>query len=314
MEKQVSITTMKAYRYHDYGGPEKLILEDIKIPDPKANEVLVHIKAVAINPVDWKFMSGTYKSADKLNEPVIPGYEAAGIIEELGQGVTKFKKGQAVYGNIFNSFADYAIVDAQHIYPKPEYLSFEEASTIPVASQTAWASLFDTAELQKDQRVLIQGAAGSVGVFAIQLAKWKGAFVIGTTSGANTDFVINLGADEVINYETTKFENVVKDVDVVLESIGGDTQERSFQVLRKGGILVSIVGNPSQENATKYGVRATSRSSGISSEGLTTIQKLVDNKTLKTFIREILPIDKAKEAFEKVSKLHGKGKIVLKVS
>ena len=183
MEKQVSVTTMKAIRYHNYGGPEKLIQEDVKIPEPKANEVLVRIKAVAVNPVDWKLMTGKYKTTDKLKDPVIPGYEAAGIVEELGQGVTKFRKGQAVYGNIHNSFAEYAVVDVELLNNKPEYLSFEEASTIPVATQTAWSSIFDIAGLQKGQRVLIHGAAGSVGVFAVQLAKWKGAFVIGTASG-----------------------------------------------------------------------------------------------------------------------------------
>ncbi len=309
----MSIKTMKAIRFHDYGGPEQLILEDIPIPEPVAGEVLVKINTVAVNPWDWKFRSGKYKEGMQVKFPVIPGIEASGTVVMTGPGVTGFLSGQAVYGSMMASYAEYCVVSEQQLFLKPDPLSYEEAAAIPVASQTAWSSIIEIAGLRDNQRILIQGGAGSVGIFAIQIAKWKGAYVYTTGSTENLDFLRSQGADRVIDYKINRFESLVADVDVVLDTIGGETQERSWQVLRKGGILVSIVTPLSPDKGAKYGVRASYRNSGISKEGLIQIQNLVNDGTLRPVIRKILPLSEAGLAQAMSEKGHGRGKIILKV-
>lgn len=310
----MSIKTMKAVRFHDYGGPEQIILEEIPIPEPGAGEVLVKINAVAVNPWDWKFRSGIYKEGMQVKFPVIPGIEASGTVEMTGPGVTGFLSGQAVYGSMMASYAEYCVASEQQLFHKPKPLSFEEAAAIPVASQTAWSSIIDIAGLRESQRILIHGGAGSVGIFAIQIAKWKGAYVYTTGSSENFDFLRSQGADRVIDYKINRFESLVSDVDVVLDTIGGEIQERSWQVLRKGGILVSIVTPLSPDKGAKYGVRASYRSSGISKEGLIQVQSLVNDGTLRPVIRKIFPLSEAGMAQAMSEKGHGRGKIILKVS
>lgn len=310
----MSTKTMNAVRYHDYGGPEQLIVEKISVPEPGEGQVLVKVIASAVNPWDWKLRSGKYKAYIPVKFPVIPGIEGSGTIAATGPGVTGFQPGQAIYGQMMASNAEFCVTSADGVFLKTELLSFEEVATIPVASQTAWSSVIEIAGLQEGQRILIHGGAGSVGIFAIQIAKWKGAFVYATGSEDNLDFLDSMGADRVIDYRAERFENVVKDADVVLDTIGGEVEDRSWPVLRKGGILVTIVSQVSPEKAEKYGVRSAYRSSGISKDGLLQIQTLINDGTLKPVIRKIFPLAEAVSAHAMGETGHGRGKIILRVS
>ena len=196
---------------------------------------------------------------------------------------------------------------------KPKSIDHVHAAAIPLAALTAWQSLFDSAGLSAGQKVLIHAAAGGVGSFAVQLAKWKGAYVIGTASNRNQDFVRKLGADETIDYQTTRFEDVVHDVDVVFDTIGGDTQKRSWKVLKKGGILVSIVGPPSAEEAAAHGVRQASVFVQPSAAQLTELAKLVESGKLRPIVETVLPLSEARHAHELSQTGHTRGKIVLRV-
>src|SRR3954453_21297341 len=225
---------MKAVQIHAYGGPEVLQLEEVPRPEPKANEVLVKVHAAGVNPVDWKIREG-YLSTPL---PMIMGIDFSGIVNAVGGAVTKFRVGDEVFGQVADesgSYAEYALAVESDITRKPKGLTDVVAAALPVAGLVPWQALFDTAKLAAGQKVLIHGAAGGVGSFAVQFAKWKGAYVIGTASGTHVEQVRQLGADEVIGYRKTKFEDVARDVDVVFDTIGSDTQERSWKVLKRGG-------------------------------------------------------------------------------
>jgi NADPH:quinone reductase-like Zn-dependent oxidoreductase len=313
MENKSNTANMKAVRFHDFDGPEKLIIDHLNIPDPNPDEVLVKIHTTAVNPMDWKLRSGMAKSYMTIQLPYIPGIEASGTVESIGKNVKEFRTGQEVFGNIRNSYAEYAVVNSQSLFPKPSHYSLEEAATLPVGTQTAWASLFDVAGLKKGQTVLIQGAAGSVGIFAVQFAKIAGATVIATVSGGNVQFIKTLGADEVIDHTSQNFENLVKNVDVVFDSIGGDVQERSLNVIKKGGILVSIAGIYHEDKAKNLGIRIQSRTPGLSDTGANQIRELINSGRIKTAIRETFPLEQASKAHELGEKMHGRGKIILRV-
>jgi NADPH:quinone reductase-like Zn-dependent oxidoreductase len=250
---------MKAVRIHQYGGPEVLRYEDAPQPNPMPGDVLIRVHGAAINPVDWKVREGYLKERVKHTLPLILGWDVSGVIEEIAPDVSGFKMGDEVYSRPDiardGSYAEYITVRGSEIALKPTSIDHIHSAAIPLAGITARTSLIDTAKISSSQRALIHGAAGGVGHFAVQLAKWKGAYVIATASARNHDFVRQLGADELIDYQTTKFEDVVHDVEVVLDTIGGDTQQRSWKVLKRGGILVSIVSPPSPEMAKEYGVR-----------------------------------------------------------
>src|SRR3989454_268395 len=231
--------TMKAVQIHAFGGPEVLQYEDVPQPQPKANEILVRVHAAGVNPVDWKIREGHLSAT----LPMIMGIDFSGVVESVGNGVTKYRPGDAVFGQVADesgSYAEYAVAMESDVARKPEALDHIRAAALPVAGLTPWQALFDTANLSAGQKMLIHGAAGGVGSFAVQFAKWKGARVLGTASGDHVEQVRQLGADEVIDYRKTKFEEVARDVDVVLDTIGGETQERSWRVLKPGGIFVSL--------------------------------------------------------------------------
>src|SRR6266481_5238166 len=232
------MATMKAVRIHTYGGPEVLRYEDAPRPVPAAGEVLIKIHAAAVNPVDWKVRAGHLKDMLKYQLPLIPGWDAAGVIEDVGAGVTRLKRGDEVYTrpdiSRDGTYAEYITVREPEVALKPKFLDHVHAAAIPLAALTAWQALFDAGGLSSGQRVLIHAAAGGVGTYAVQLAKWKGAYVIGIASARNHDFVRQLGADEVIDYQTKKFKDSARDIDVVLDAIGGDTQQRSWKVLKPG--------------------------------------------------------------------------------
>jgi NADPH:quinone reductase-like Zn-dependent oxidoreductase len=276
--------SMKAIRIHNYGGPEVLRFEDAPRPAPGAGELLIKVHAASVNPVDWKLRAGYLTHP----LPFIPGWDVSGVVETVGSGVANFKHGDEVYARPDlardGAYAEYAIAKETEAALKPKSVDHVHAAAIPIAALTAFQALFDKARLGPGQRILIQGAAGGVGSFAVQFAKWKGAHVIGTASGRNQGFLRELGVDQAIDYENTRFDDVVRDVDVVLDTIGNDTQERSWKVLKKGGVLVSIVGPPSSQEAARHGVRAEYFSACSSSSQLAEIAKLVDAGRLKPMV------------------------------
>ena len=308
--------TMQAIRYHEYGGPEQLVLERVSKPELQPGTVLVHVMASGVNPMDWKLRSGMFQQFMPVQFPYTPGIELAGIVEEIGPGVAGFEKGQAVYGTASGTNAEYAVAPAGSLAPKPASLTFDEAASVPIGVLTAWRALFDAAGLQAGQRILIQGAAGGVGSFAVQLARWKGAHVIGTASAGNRDFVRALGTESVIDYQSTPFETVVSDLDVVLDTVGGDVVERSLQVLRPDGIYVTIVGQPPQEKAKALGVRAASvghSDPAQNGELLRQVTALIESGQIKVQVTNSFSLSAAAQAHALSESGHGRGRIVLHV-
>ena len=307
--------TMRAIRVYGYGGPEQLKLEWIERPEPQAGEVLLRVHAAGVNPIDWKIRQGLMKDFQLVMFPYIPGIEVAGVVEEVGPGVTAFEIGQAVFGqSARGAYAEYVAVYAEALAPKPETLSFAEAATVPVGATTAWRALFEYGGLTSGQRVLIRGAAGGVGLFAVQLAKWKGAQVIGTDSTANLDFVRSLGADMVVDYMTTPIESVIQDVDLVLDGVGGETLISSLAAIRRGGTLISLASPPPQEQARARGVRAMMIHSQPSSALLQTLTQLIDEGRLKVPVETTFPLKKVQQAHEHSQSGHGRGRIVLRIA
>ena len=311
------MTTMKAVAMHAYGGPEVLKYEDAARPDPATGEVLVRVHAAAVNPVDWKVRAGHLRGFLNYSLPLIPGWDLSGVVDATGAGVTDWKQGDAVYARPDlrrnGAYAEYIAVRASELGHKPRSIDHVQASAIPLACLTAWQALFDAGGLKAGQRVLIHAAAGGVGTFAVQLAKWKGAHVVGTASGRNHAFLRELGADEVIDYTKTNFEEVVRDVDVVLDTLAGQTRDRSWNVLKKDGILVSILGQPSPDDAAQHGVRAAGVFVEPNQAQLGEIAKLVDSGKLRPIIETVLPLAQAARAHEMNQTLHTRGKIVLQV-
>jgi NADPH:quinone reductase-like Zn-dependent oxidoreductase len=305
---------MQAVQIHSYGGPEQLKLEQAPRPAPQAGEVLVRVSAAGVNPIDWKIRQGLMKDFQPVVFPYIPGIEVAGVVADLGPGVTAFEVGQAVFGKSANgAYAEYVAVPAEDLAHKPQTLSFAEAAQVPVGVTTAWRALVEHGGLTAGQRVLIQGAAGGVGLFAVQLAKWKGAEVIGTASTANLDFVRSLGADIVVDYTTTPVESVVQDGDLVLDGVGTATMRSSLATLRRGGTLISIAALPPQEEAQARGVRAM-MSRGAASAPLQMFTQLIDEGLLKVPAGKIFPLNEAQEAHEYSQRGHGRGRLVLRVT
>jgi NADPH:quinone reductase-like Zn-dependent oxidoreductase len=319
-KKSASATwqTMKAIRIHNYGGPEVLHYEDAPRPQPQAGEVLVRVHAAGVNPIDWKVREGHMKDFWPHKFPLILGWDLSGVVEELGRGVSRFKIGDEVYSlpdpTRNGAYADYIVVREPELALKPNSLHHIRAAAVPLAALTAWQSLFDTAQLQPGQRVLIHGGAGGVGHFAVQLAKWKGGHVIATASAKNHELLHALGVDEVIDYSRQRFENVARDVDVVLDPIGGETQERSWKVLRAGGILLSLVQPPSEEKAKSVGIRAAMLESRPDGANLAEIANIIDSGKLTPVINRILPLSEARRAHELSQSGHTHGKIALRVS
>ena len=302
---------MTAVRFHEYGGSDKLIVEKIVRPQPKAGEVLIKVQYAGVNPIDWKFRAGYLKDYMPIQLPYTPGLDVSGTIEEIGPGVTGLKKGEAVFGLAQGGYAEYAIAKAGEVAAKPDGLSFEIAATLPVGALTAWKTVED-AGVKAGQTVVIQGAAGGVGIFAVQMARQKGARVIGTTSTANVDFVKSLGADQVVDYKKGPVEAAVKDVDAVIDTVGGNVLENSYQLLKKGGVLVTIADRPSEERAKALGVKALMSGRG-SPVHLKAIADAVANKTIKAESRKVFPLKEARAAHDLSQTGHGRGRIVLKV-
>src|SRR6476469_4474609 len=310
--------TMKAIQIHNYGGPEVLQYEDAPRPQPQAGEVLIRVHAAGVNPIDWKVREGHMKDFWPHKFPLILGWDLSGVVEELGRGVSRFKIGDEVYSipdpTRNGAYADYIVVRESELALKPNSLHHIRAAAVPLAALTAWQSLFDTAQLHPGQRVLIHAGSGGVGHFALQLAKWKGAYVFPTASTKNQDLLRELGVDKAIDYTQQRFEDVARNIDIVLDTIGGETQERSWSVLKKDGVLVSLVQPPAEEKAKELGVRAAFVAGHPSGAQLAEIAKIIDSGELKLTIDRILPLSEVRRAHELSQSGHTHGKIVLRIS
>ncbi|WP_088892718.1 NADP-dependent oxidoreductase [Leptolyngbya ohadii] len=309
---------MKAVRIHAYGGSEVLQLEDVPLPSIAEDDVLIRVCAASVNPVDWKIREGYLKEFIPYPLPLTLGWDVSGVVESVGANVTNFKSGDEVYSrpNIERdgAYAEYIAVKASEVALKPKTIDHVEAAAVPLAAITAWHALFESAQLTAGQRVLIHAAAGGVGSYAVQLAHWKGAHVIGTASARNRDLVLELGADEVIDYQSTPFESAVDPVDVVFDTIGGEVQERSWQVLKPGGILVSVVSPPSEEKAAAHQCRSAYIFIQPRADWLTEMAKLIDAGQLRSIVETVLPLEQVAEAHRLSQSGRTRGKIVFQVS
>lgn len=306
--------TMQAIRVHQYGGPEQLRLERIDRPQPEAGEVLIRVHAAGVLPIDWKVRQGLFQAMFPMTLPYIPGSAVSGVVEEVGAGVTAFRRGDAVFGRADRgSYAEYATAAADMLAYKPAAMRDDEAATISGGATTAWHALFHYGGLQAGHRVLIHGGAGGVGLFAVQFARWKGAHVTATASTANVDYVRSLGADAVIDYTAERFETIVRDADLVFDTVGGETLERSWPVVRSGGALVTIVGQPSQERALELGIRAVFANRPGDGELMGEIGRLIAEGRVKPYVARTYALAEAGQAHAQSQSGHGRGRIVLHI-
>jgi NADPH:quinone reductase-like Zn-dependent oxidoreductase len=307
---------MKAIAAHEYGGPEVLKYADVPRPEPKENELLVRVIAGGVNPADPLVISGRLAKEFGTHLPLIPGYDVAGVVKQVGAKVTKFRKGDAVYGYALfgGGWAEYAVLAENEAALKPKTATFTDAAAVPLAALTAWQALIDVAKLSAGQTVLIHGGSGGVGSFAVQIAKARGARIIATASTANQDLLKQLGADVAIDYTKTKFEDVAKDVDVVLDPVGRDTLARSYAVVKKGGIIVTLVARPDQAQLDKYGIRASSLWVKPDGNELAEITQLIEAGKIKPIVSQVFPLPDAVKAVQQAETHHTRGKLVLKIA
>jgi NADPH:quinone reductase-like Zn-dependent oxidoreductase len=296
---------MEAVVMHETGGPDVLRLEEVEKPEPGEGEVLVALRAASVNPVDMKRRRG---GAEAL--PVVLGHDLSGVVED--SRAQDFSPGDEVFGRgTSGTYAQFAIAQEGEIARKPSGISHEQAAAIPVAGETAWQALFDVGGLESGQTALIAGAAGGVGHFAVQFAKHAGAQVIGTGSARNRDFVLGLGADEYVDYTQQDVAEEVSDVDLALDTVGGETTEGLLPVLREGGILVTIAAAAPTDAAQERGVRAESFSSRGNPEQLARIAELVEGGEVRVELAEVLALSEVRRAHELIESGHTRGKIVL---
>ncbi|MER9652874.1 NADP-dependent oxidoreductase [Mesorhizobium sp. M0152] len=307
------MATIKAVRVHTFGGPEVLSLDEVPMPQPRDDEVTLKVYAASVNPVDYKIREGT--SGEDL--PVTLGRDVSGVVELCGTRAHTLKKGDplfAMLGPDRGGNAEYVVVKATEAAAKPESLSHVEAAAVPLAGITAWQGLFDHGGLEPGQRVLIHGGAGGVGHLAIQLAKATDAFVATTVSAEDFDFVHRLGADQIVDHKKQRFEDVVEEVDVVFDLVAGDTQDRSWTVLKPGGRLVSTLSEPSPEQARRHQAHGISYIAQPNAAQLADIGRLIDAGKVKPFVQATYPLEEVAKAEERLEKEHARGKIVLRIA
>ena len=309
--------TMMAWRVHEYGPPDVMRFERIPRPDPGPGVVLVKVEAVGVGPWDGWIRAGKGASPQPL--PLTLGSDLAGGVIAVGPGVSRPRVGDQVYGvtnpEFLGAYAEYALASAAMVASKPTMLSYTEAASVPVVAVTAQQALFDQAQLKAGRTVLIHGAAGSVGAYAVQLARRAGLRTIATAARDDAAFVRDLGADSVIDYRTERFEDKVRDADAVIDLVGGDTQRRSFQVLRRGGKLISAVSHPDEDLAQRHGVEAAFFLVNVTTQDLAQITSLIDGGNLRTRVGAVLQLADAREAHFMLEGVRPrpKGKIVLAV-
>lgn len=311
---------MKAIKLKSYGGYENLeLVDNINEPQPLEGQVLVAVEASSVNPFDSFIIKGYMKDVKPLDLPVIPGGDFSGTIKALGPGVVDYRIGDEVYGTAIvlsggsGAYAEMAVVNVKRIALKPKSVDFVQAASLPLVGVSAIQALIENVKLSKGQKILIHGGAGGIGTVAIQLAKHLGAYVATTVSGKDIDYVKGLGADEVIDYKTEKFEDKFRDFDAVFDTIGGQVTEKSFKVLKKGGVLTSMKGQPSAELANQYGVTGVATNTSSNTERLMRLSELVDEGVIKPQVDKIFPLDKTAEAFVYKEQSPVRGKVVIKI-
>lgn len=306
---------MQAVRIHRFGGPERVKVEESPVPATKQGQALVRVKAAAVNPVDWAVRERIYNPEGMDRVPLTLGQDFAGIVESIAPGTrTSFKEGDEVFGETWGSFAEYAAVPVKDLVRKPRSLDFVVAASIPMPALTAWQVVVDTARAAPRKTFLIHGASGGVGSFAVQFAKWKGARVIATASRPSFAFLRKIGVDEIIDYKKDHFEKKVNDVDVVVDPIGGRTQERSWSVLREGGLLINLIGEIDRKAARKARVRVVDFAMRYDTHDLKRIARLVERGVVLPHISKVMPLAQARRALDLNQNGRSHGKIVLKVA
>ena len=309
---------MKAIRIHAYGGPEQIQLDDAPVPACGANDVLVRVVAAGVNPVDWKFRAGVMAQAVPKASPITLGFDAAGAVAAVGSTSSGFKTGDEVffYAEFARggTYAEYVAVDASQVALKPRTLPFAAAAALPMAGQAAWTALIDTAQIERGMRVLIHGGAGALGSIAVQLAKAQGLHVMATASGEGVALVRSLGADEVIDYRTQRFQDIARDIDVVLDTLGGPTQEASWATLKTGGILVATAMPPPPERAAAAGVRAAFAFTPPRGAVLAQLAERVDAGKLRVLVGQEFALADAALAHRLGEAGKARGKMILHVA
>lgn len=308
---------MKAIRIHAYGGREQLCFEEAPKPLPGVHDVLVRVIAASVNPVDWKIRAGYLKDMLPLELPFIPGWDLSGVVDSIGTRVTKFKPGDLVFSRPSitrdGSFAEFIAVNQDELAIKPATLCHAGAAALPLAGITAWDALVKIAQIKAGDRVLIHAAAGGVGSLAVQLAKNFGAYVIATASEKNSALVKSLGADEVIDYRQQPFEKIINNLDIVFDTLGGETQEKSWQTLREGGILVSVVEPPAAEKASAHKVRSAFLFIQPDAQVLAELARLVDAGKLRPIVSAEFSLENAAKVHELSESGRTVGKIVVHI-
>jgi NADPH:quinone reductase-like Zn-dependent oxidoreductase len=310
---------MKAIVIDQYGDKEELKENQLEKPEPEANEVLIEIHAAAVNPIDWKLRYGYLKDKLSLEFPIVLGWDASGIVKKLGKEVESLNKGDRVFvrPELTNrgTYAEYTTAKENLVAKMPENIDFKEAAAVPLAGLTAYQTLVDVGKLDSGDRVLIHAGAGGVGSFAVQIAKNMGAYVATTASSKNIEFLKSLGVDEVIDYTEDDFSQVLEDYDLVIDTLGGEVQDKSFDILKKGGKLVSIVEEPDQEKAAHLGIEAKFHWLIPDGEELSVLAEMIDDNNLKPVVGTVFPFSEQglKDAHELSETHHARGKIVIKV-
>lgn len=309
---------MRAIRIHTFGPPDVLTLESAAVPSIGPGDVLVRVRAAGVNPVDAKTRAGRGVGRMDHPMPITLGWDVSGGVEAVGKSVTRFRVGDEVYAmprfpQYAGAYAEFASVPEADLALKPKSIDHVQAAALPLAVLTAWQGLFDTAMVREGQRVLVQAASGGVGHLAVQLAKAAGAYVIGTASVRNADFLRELGVDEVVDYAGGPVEDAVHDVDIVFDCVGGETQAHALRTLKRGGMLVSILGLPARELALQLGVNAAAIMVRPHGAELAEIVKLVDAGALRPHVSHVLPLAQAADAHRLIESGHTRGKIVLEV-
>ncbi len=305
---------MKAIRIHEFGGPDRVRIEDVPVPAPTGDKALVHVRAAAVNPVDWMIREHLYNPAGADRVPLTLGQDFSGVVERLGpRPGGGFRPGDEVFGEAWGTFAEYTLVPISDLVRKPRNVDFIVAASIPMPALTAWQSILDTGGARPGLRVLIHGASGGVGSFAAQLARWKGAEVWATAGSESFEFLRGAGITQLVDYRRERFEEKVPEVDVVLDPLGGEVQARSWSVLRRGGMLINLVGEIDHAAAEKAGARGVAFGMRYDTEDLREIASLVERGTIRPHVTRVLPLDQGRRALELNQQGESHGKIVLEV-
>jgi alcohol dehydrogenase len=311
---------MKAAQINKYGGNEVVEINN-NTPKPVVSEghLLVEVYAAGINPLDWKIREGYMRQAIPMKFPATLGGDFSGVVADVGSGITGFRKGDEVYGQAgilrggSGSFAEFVLADIKVTARKPTNMDHVEAAALPLTGVSAWQGLVEHMGLSRGKKILIHGGAGGIGTIAIQLAKYLGAYVAATVSAKDMLYVRELGADEAIDYKKLSFEDLFHNYDAVFDTVGGETYEKSFRVLKKGGIIVSMLEQPDPELMERYGVNAIGQFTQVNSERLSRVAELADKRIIKVHIDKIFPLDQAREALAFQQTGHPRGKLVLKM-